>query len=524
MIYPRLIYDYLELSSQSYPDKKALISEENEITYSQLQHATDVLAYELINLGIKRHDRVIIFIDNSIETVISIYGILKAGAVFVTLNGSVKSQNLRYILEDSGAHVLITHTNKARVVDKACEDLKEHPKIIWIGKNNEISSKLSNISYQWESLNLYRNNLSENIKAQFPKVIDLDLAALIYTSGSTGKSKGVMCPHKSMVSAAQSIIQYLKNTPDDIIINILPLSFDYGLFQVLMSIMFGGTVVIEKTFIYTHKILKNIEKYRVTGFPIVPTVIAMLLKLDNISRYDFGSLRYITNTGAALPVEHIKQLRKILPNIKFYSMFGLTECKRILYLPPDEIDKRPRSVGKAMPNCEVFVVDEHGNEVEHGEVGELIVRGSNLMNGYWNSPELTKQWYKQGKFPGEKLLYTGDYFKKDEEAFLYFVGRKDEMIKCKGERVSPREIEDIICQIDCVVEVAVIGVDDEIAGQAIKAFVVVSQGRTLSENDIKKYCTQNLENFKVPSYIIFIDHLPKTPNNKIDKKILKTLN
>jgi len=229
----------------------------------------------------------------------------------------------------------------------------------------------------------------------------------------------------------------------------------------------------------------------------------------------------MTNTGAALPAEHISRLRNLFPNVKIFSMFGLTECKRVGYLPPDQLDKRPSSVGKAMPNCETFVVDEKGKEVAPGQTGELIIRGSNVMQGYWQDPKLTDKTYRPGRYTQDRILYSGDYFRCDEDGFLYFLGRRDDMIKSKGERISPKEVEDNICRRDGVAEVAVIGLPDEILGQAVKAFIVPAPGTELTEKDVLKYCSQNMESFMVPKYIEFMDSLPKTPNGKIDKKQLK---
>jgi acyl-coenzyme A synthetase/AMP-(fatty) acid ligase len=290
-----------------------------------------------------------------------------------------------------------------------------------------------------------------------------------------------------------------------------------------MAFMFGGTVVLEKSFLYLHQVLQRIAQEKVTGFAIVPTIAAMLLKLQDLNKYDFTTLRYITNTGAALPVGHIRKLISLFPHARIFSMFGLTECKRVCYLPPEELGRRPSSVGKAMPNCEVFVVDENGNEVSPGVTGELIIRGANVMQGYWKDPKLTAKTYRNDTYPNERMLYSGDYFRTDEQGFLYFLGRKDDMIKSKGERISAKEVENNICGMDGVVEAAVIGVPDEILGQAIKAFIVLAEGVTLTEKQVMKYCTANMETFMVPKYIEFMDNLPKTPNGKIDKKQLKAV-
>ena len=355
--------------------------------------------------------------------------------------------------------------------------------------------------------------------------IDQDLACLIYTSGSTGEPKGVMSGHNNVVFASGSIIQYLENTPDDIVINVLPLSFDYGLYQLLMVFRFGGTLVLERSFAYPAAVLKRMEAERVTGLPGVPTVFAILLQM-NLSPYDLSSLRYITNTAAALPPSHIMALREKFPWATLYSMYGLTECKRTLYLPPNQLDRRPGSVGIAIPGTEVWIEDEEGSRVGPGVVGELVIRGSHVMRGYWENPGATAKCYRPGPTPGERVLYSGDLFKMDEEGYLYFVARKDDIIKSRGEKVAPKEVENVLYGIEGVVEAAVIGVPDPILGQAIKAFVVLDADKDhpdveLTEKDILRHCQANLENFMVPQYVKFCDELPKTASGKIKKTDLR---
>jgi acyl-CoA synthetase (AMP-forming)/AMP-acid ligase II len=329
-----------------------------------------------------------------------------------------------------------------------------------------------------------------------------------------------MSTHANMVFAASSIIQYLENVPEDIVINVLPLSFDYGLYQLMMVFEFGGTLVLERSFAYPAAILKRIEQEKVTGLPGVPTLFAVLLQMD-LNKFDLSSLRYLTNTAAALPVEHIRRLRDAFPWARLYSMYGLTECKRTLYLPPEELNRRPGSVGIAIPGTEVWVEDEAGNRLGPGEVGELVVRGSHVMQGYWNNPEATARWYREGRYPAERLLYTGDLFRMDEEGFLYFVARKDDVIKSRGEKVAPKEVESVLYQLPGVVEAAVVGVPDEILGQAVKAFVVCSSDYFLTERDVLRHCTQNLEDFMVPKHVEFRDSLPKTESGKIKASALK---
>jgi long-chain acyl-CoA synthetase len=517
-----LVHNFLENSAARLPEKVALICDGQRLTYQQINHSADQLARYLIDIGVKRQDRVVIFLDNSAESIISLFGVLKVGAIFIILNPTMKSKKLNYILRDSGARTLVTDTNKVRVVKNALSEVPELHHIVWCQKlpshkipQLDISESQLKISGTWFSV-------FEHVStACLPNyTIDLDLATIIYTSGSTGEPKGVMSAHYNVVAAASSIIQYLENVEDDIIMSALPLSFDYGLYQVLMAFLFGGTVVLEKSFSYPYKVIEKLIQEKATGFPIVPTMVAILLQMEHLSKFDLSRLRYITNTAAALPVAYIRKLQALFPYVKIYSMYGLTECKRTLYLPPDQLDRRPDSVGIAIPNEEVFIVNEDGQEVGPGEVGELVVRGSNVMQGYWNAPEETARVYRPGRYRADTLLYTGDLFRKDEEGFLYFVARKDDMIKTKGERVSPKEIEDALCEMDGVVEAAVIGVPEEIFGQAIKAFIVTKEKSNLSEKMIMKYCTKNLEPFMVPKYIEFMDSLPKTPNGKVDKKKL----
>jgi amino acid adenylation domain-containing protein len=515
-----LIQNFLENSAARLPGKVVLIFNDKRFTYREINRSAEQLAATLIDTGIKRQDRVIIFLDNSAESVISLFGILKAGAIFIILNPNMKSKKLNYIINDSGARVLITQTNKIHIVTEAINKAPGLEHIFWVGRPNQLPKIHSYpvSSHMWDKI-FSRTDFSTLTTQAFN--IDLDLATIIYTSGSTGEPKGVMSAHFNVVSAVKSITKYLENVEDDIILNVLPLSFDYGLYQVLMAVFFGGTVVLEKSFAYPYKIIEKLIQEKVTGFPIVPTMLAILLEMINLSKFDFSHIRYISNTAAALPVAHIRKLQGFLPHVKIYSMYGLTECKRVSYLPPDQLDQRPKSVGIPIPNEEVFIVNDDGEEVKHQEIGELVVRGSNVMQGYWNDPEETARVFRPGQYWGETMLYTGDLFKKDEDGYLYFIARKDDLIKTKGERVSPKEIENVLCEIDGVVESAVIGIPDETLGQAIKAFIVINKKSDLTEKHIIKYCLKNLEPFMVPKYVEFRRMLLRTNSGKIDKKQLR---
>jgi long-chain acyl-CoA synthetase len=518
MIPPTLLHHGLQHSARRLGDKIALVSDGQEWTYRDLEQRSDQLAYSLIGWGIKPQDRMVIFLDNSAETVIAMYGVSKAGGIFTILNSTLKSAKLAYILDDVEAALLITHTAKFGVVREALGACRQKPAVLWVHPDPSLPDSVAacGSGRHWNSIESAPPRL-------FPLTPPDAIAALIYTSGSTGEPRAVIQPHDKMIHTSNTILGYIGNTEQDVILNVLSLSFGYGLYQILMSVLTGGTVVLERSFVFLHRVLEQIPRYRVTGFPLVPTIVAMLLKMDNLSQYDFSSLRYITSAGAALPVRYTKWLRTLLPQTRIIPMYGLTECVRVSYLPPDQIDLRPDSAGIDIPNCRTMVVDESGREVPANTPGELVITGPNVMPGYWNNPELSAEVFRPGPMPDQTLLYTGDLFRKDNEGYLYFLGRKDDMIKTRGERVSPKEVENVLSQFPGVAEVAVIGVPDEVLGQAIAAFIVPAPGATPTENDLLRQSTQQMETFMVPKYIRLIDNLPKTPNGKIDKKLLKSM-
>ncbi|MGQ0721257.1 MAG: AMP-binding protein [Candidatus Eiseniibacteriota bacterium] len=515
-----LVQQFLEDSAARLPNKVALVCGSERLSYSEIDHRTGLVARRLVALGVTRHDRVAVFLDNSTEHVVAFFGVLKAGAIAIPVSPTMKARKLGYILRDSGARVLIAGAEKALVVRESAEQATELRHVVWCRRpgapvNREATDLPSGVSsVEWSSV------LASPANAALPRCIDVDLATIIYTSGSTGEPKGVMCAHCNVVAAARSITQYLENVEDDVILDTLPLSFDYGLYQVFMAFLVGATVVLERSFAYPHQVLESLVRERVTGFPLVPTMAAILLQMEELAAMDLGALRYVTNTAAALPVAYVRRLQALLPGVRIYSMYGLTECKRTAYLPPERLSERPDSVGLPIPNEEVFILDDAGREVAPGEIGELVVRGSNVMQGYWNAPEETARKFRPGRWRGETLLHTGDLFRRDSEGFLYFVARKDDMIKTKGERVSPREIEDVVCEMEGVAEAAVVGVPEDVAGHVIKACVVLRDGRTIGEEEIRKHCSAHLEAFAVPKYVEIRASLPRTPNGKIDKKAL----
>ena len=511
-----LLHDFLIESAARLPDKVAVVCQGRRVTYAELNTQSNALANALVRRGVERGDRVIVFLDNSVEAAVAFWAVLKANAIVSMIHPHTKADKLAWLLHDCRATALITDANLSAVFIDAARRSKHLKSIVVSGAFDRERHGWHEGSTSWASaLSGERTDIAPTRRS-----IDIDLAAIIYTSGSTGEPKGVMLTHRNMLTAATSITTYLQNREDDVILGVLPMSFDYGLYQMIMAFRMGARLVLEKGFTYPVQVMKTVVDEGVTGFPGVPTIFAMMTEMKNIKDYDLRKIRYVTNTAAALPVKHILALKDLFPTARIYSMYGLTECKRCTYLPPEDLDRKPTSVGLAIPNTEMWIVGEDGEKVGPNAVGQLVIRGATVMAGYWEKPEETARKLKPGPVLGERVLYTGDLCKMDEEGYLYFVGRLDDIIKSRGEKVAPKEIETVLYSIAGVKEAAVIGVPDEVFGQAPKAFVALEQGATIDDKELRRVCQERLESFMVPKYFEIVSALPKSDNGKIDKKAL----
>ncbi len=508
-----LVNDFLEQSAQRTPDKPALVCGGQRLTYAHIDSKANRLANALKAAGVERGDRVVLFLPNCVELVVGIFATLKANAVFVAVNNTTKPDKLASLLHNCRATAMLAPARHAPLAAELTQRTASLKLAVVVGKGSSAAV---------EEFPELRD--IDAIEAEFPdsrpdrRLIDRDLACLIYTSGSTGDPKGVMTAHCNATFVAESVINYLDNNRDDVLMCTLPLSFGYGLYQLLMALKFGGTLVLERSFTYPAQILKLIETEKVTGFPGVPTIFAILLQMD-LNVFDLSSLRYLTTAAAALPPSHIRQLRQLFPQADFFSMYGLTETKRSLYMPPDQLDDRLDSVGIAIPGTEAWLVDDDDNRLGPNQVGELVIRGGHVMQGYWENPQTTAERFRPGPVPGEKVCYTGDLFRTDEDGYFYFVSRKDDIIKSCGEKVSPTEIENVLYGLPGVAKTAVIGVADDILGQAVKAFIEAPDA-DLTEKDVLRHCRANLEDFMMPKYVEFMSALPVNPSGKIQKTSL----
>ncbi len=509
-----LVHDLLGCTASVVPDKTALICGDCSTSFAELARSVAGLARTLQEAGVRRGDRVMLLMDNGIEMVEAVFASLAAGAVFVPVHPATKPEKLAFLIEDCAPRVLVAHRVLAPVVRAAVPSGHGLSAIFWAGAAVPPQPAIARLELTVDEA------AAQHDPPVDPGLIDNDLAAIIYTSGSTGAPKGVMLTHRNICNTAWAIATYLDNRPDDVVVCTLPLSFGYGLYQVLTGVRVGFTIVLERPFVYPWHLLNTMATHRVTGLPAVPTIFAKLVQLAPFNGLDLSSLRYLTNAAAPLPPAHIKRLREMFPQAHLFSMYGLTECTRVSYLDPARLDDKPESVGKAMPNSEAYIVGEDGRRLPPGEVGELVVRGANVMRGYWRNPQATAARLRDGDTAGEKVLHTGDLFRMDEEGFLYFVGRQDDIFKCRGEKVSPKEVEHVLCELAGVAEAAVVGVPDPVDGMAVKALVVPKEGATLTESQIKLHCRARLESHLVPRFIELRAALPRSENGKVRRGAL----
>jgi long-chain acyl-CoA synthetase len=508
-----MLHEYLERIAALRPDASALVCQGRRLSWAQIHAAAGRVAHTLRALGLRRGDRVLLHLPNSVELCASIAGVLAADGVFVPVNAQTKADKLAYLLDDCRARVLITDRALEPSYAPAVERAAHLEHVLVVGGAGDRARLGGATIHDFADATAAAPETWPVAHA-----IPVDLASIVYTSGSTGGPKGVMLTHHNMVSAVESITTYLACRADDVVLCVLPLSFDYGLYQWLMAGHRGHCLVLEPSFSYPAAVIETIERERVTGLPVVPTI-ASILAQHEARGLRLSRVRYVTNTAAALSVSHIEALARLCPNARIYSMYGLTECKRVSYLPPERIADKPTSVGVPMPNMEVFVATPDGRVLPPGEVGELCVRGPHVMRGYWEKPEATAAALRPSPdVPGEMWLRTGDQFRIDDEGFLYFIGRTDDVIKTRGEKASPREIEDALYALAGVQDAAVVGQPDEVLGQAIRAFLVMADGARITRAEVIGHCARRLEPFLVPRHVTFLSSLPKTPSGKITKK------
>lgn len=509
-----LIHHFLEHSAQTCPDKNAVWYQKQWMTYQQLDQRSNQVANFLCEKGIHRGDRVALLLENSFDYIIAYFAVLKTGAIVVPLNTMISEESLTFQLNDSGARALILQSKYRRKLSKIIEHVPTL-KISVFDKSNPLTP---NVRISIPEFNLAEIYQTPFITAPEVRCIDLDLAEIVYTSGSTGRPKGVMLSHLNIVTNTRSIVEYFRLSSQDRIMVILPFTYIFG--QSLLNTHFfvSGSLVIENRVIYPNVVLNAMQETEATGFAGVPSTYLLLLHKSNLKKMKFPNLRYVAQAGGAMAATVQKEVARIFSPAELFVMYGATEAgARLAYLPPTDLPRKWGSIGQAIPNVELFIADENGNKLAAGEVGEIVARGSNIMAGYWNAPDETQKALRNG------LYFTGDLGKADDEGFLYVVGRKSQFIKVGGKKVSCQEVEEKLLEIEGICETAVIGIEDELLGEAIKAFVVYQNGINPDIRNIKAQLSKKVPTYKVPQYIEFIPELPKNSSGKIMKEKLKTL-
>jgi acyl-CoA ligase (AMP-forming) (exosortase A-associated) len=495
--------ELLSLRSATHGSKTALVDGEKRVSYTDIDR--EVLQYAALirEKGVKRGERVAIFLPRSVEHVAALFGAWRADAVAVVVNNILKERQVNYILQHSEASLLITNQNLYSTLPSPSIG---HDKIIIVDDISVTDHAVSS-----------------------PESIGTDLAMIVYTSGSTGMPKGIMLSHSNLLSGTFIISDYLHLTEKDILISVLPFSFDYGLNQLLTSLWVGGTLVIQRS-VLPADICNTLLRENVTGLACVPMLWQQLgQERSPFPKTHFPHLRYITNTGGRMPEQFTRLFHSAHPGLQIYLMFGLTEAFRSTYLPPDQIERRPTSIGKAIPNVEILVLNDKGERCSAGEVGELVHRGANISLGYWRDPEATARRFRPYPFQQgtegqqEIVVYSGDFVKTDEEGFLYFIGRKDQMIKSRGMRVSPEEIEEYLFSSELLSHAVAFAIPHDDIETVIVAAVVPKDQAKFSSEQLLRYCKREMPDYMQPRVIWPREHFPMTSSGKPDRVKIKEI-
>lgn len=513
-----LIHQFVFDSARATPGAEALVAQGRRLSYEELAMRLDRMARALLSAGLARSERVAVFLDKRIETVVALFGTAVAGGVFVPVNPLLKADQVAHILADCNVRILVTSAERLHMLAAVLPHCRDLHTVVIVDNAEALPSLAALRIVQWEDF------LSGAGSAVSHRCIDSDMAAILYTSGSTGGPKGVVLSHRNLVAGARSVVQYLENTASDRILALLPLSFDYGLSQLTTAFCCGASAVL-MNYLLPRDVVKMVEEERITGLAAVPPLWIQLAQ----QRWPcHGTLRYLTNSGGAMPRNVLASLQRVLPETRIFLMYGLTEAFRSTFLPPSELARRPDSIGRAIPGAEILVVRPDGSPCGVDEPGELVHRGVHVSLGYWNNPEKTAERFRPlpSAHPGlplrEIAVWSGDMVRVDADGFLYFIGRRDDMIKVSGYRVSPTEVEEVLYATGLLTEVAVFGVPHPVLGQAIAAAAVPAAGKDVAAAILTQACRTRLPAYMVPAHIALSRQaLPRNANGKIDRRALQ---
>lgn len=508
------LFDALQTTTRLRAEHPALVHQDESLSYAQLLQQAQAAAGAFRARGIRRGDRVAVFADKRFEVAIVLLATSALGAVFVPINPQLKAPQVMHILNDAGASLLVTTGGRHESLKLTAAAL---PDTLLLRDSSTARGNAAGAP-------LWDDALAQAVPLAKPEnVIDSELAAILYTSGSTGMPKGVMVTHRNLGAGAQSVNQYLGNRPTDVILSLLPLSFDAGLSQLTTAVHIGATLVLVN-FLVASEVVRVCQKHQVTVITAVPPLWHQLASTPWPAEVA-GKLRVFANTGGHMPGTLLATLRALFVNAQPFLMYGLTEAFRSTYLDPVEVDRRPNSIGKAVPNAQILVLRPDGTECDADEHGELVHRGAFVTLGYWKDEARTREKFRplpqqlQGSLGLEIGVWSGDVVKRDAEGFLYFVGRLDDLIKVSGYRVSPTEVEEAVLGTGLAREAAVIGIPHPTLGAEIVAFVV-PQSADVAPAAVIKACKSSLPTYMVPSKVLLMPALPRNGNGKFDRKQL----
>jgi acyl-CoA ligase (AMP-forming) (exosortase A-associated) len=517
-----LIHELIFDMAQRAPHAAALSWQGEETSYAALAQSVRETAATLLTLGLQRGARVAVYLEKRPENVIAMFGAAAAGGVFVPVNPLLKPEQVAYILADCNVAILVTSRERLAQLVPALATCPDLQAVLLTGEPLPQTSLGKVRLLPWTAM----PNDVPATGAPAPRphaAIDMDMAAILYTSGSTGRPKGVVLSHRNMLAGALSVSGYLRNTPEDRILCVLPLSFDYGLSQLTTAFASGACAVL-MNYLLLRDIVEAVEQEAITGLAAVPP---LWVQLSQLSWPLSTPLRYITNSGGVMQRSTLAKLRQALPRTQVYLMYGLTEAFRSTYLAPEQLERRPGSIGQAIPNAEVLVLRPDGSVCDADEPGELVHRGALVALGYWNDAARTAERFKplppqaSGLVLPELAVWSGDTVRRDAEGYLYFVGRSDDMIKTSGYRVSPAEIEEVVYASGLVGEAAALGLPHAVLGQAIALLVTPAPGVALLRDSVLAACRARLPSYMVPLWVEIRDGvLPRNPNGKIDRPLL----
>ena len=509
-----LLHHFLEHQAQQAPERILCMHQSELWSYGQIESRANQYAQALQAIGVQRGERVGLLLENSAAYLSAYYGVLKAGGVTVAIYTTTTAKTLNYVLNDCGVKILIAQRRSLELLQELRGSLPNLQGVIIPDAEAAEHLTLERVVTESEL---------DQMPATAPQLrqTDQDLASIVYTSGSTGDPRGAMLSHLNLVTNTRSIVSYLQLTADDRIMVVLPFPYVYGKSLLNTHVAVGGSVAIDNRFMFPNLVLDTMEQCETTGFSGVPSTFAILLGKSSVRQREFPALRYLTQAGGAMAPALIREVMEVFAGKQLYIMYGATEAgARLSYLPPDRLPEKLGSIGQAIPNVELRVIKDDGSLAQPGEVGELVATGTNIMRGYWNQPEETQAVLTEHGF------HTGDLGKADDEGFLYVVGRKRDMIKSGANRVSAKEIEETLLEHEALLECAVIGIPDDMLGEAIQAHVVLkpevngNAAQKLPEALIA-FCREHLTEFKVPRTVIVEEKLPKNASGKIMKEVLR---